>query len=133
MSRSKRNNDKNKNKNKKKEILLKQLKTEIEKLEHDIKYNNITNAKIAMLKLFKIILRTIQLITPYIVAGGIVVGGFSVLGGTPIIVDKRKKKLETLKEIDSFGNVRYEQQYDEANKYIEQYLNEFGKKILPDS
>lgn len=122
MSRSKSNNDKIKNKKKKKEMLLKQLKTEIEKLEHDIKYNNVTNAKIAILKLFKIILRTIQLITPYIVAGGIVLGGFSALGGTPIIVDKRKKKLETLKEIDSFGNVRYEQQYDE-------YKNTEGKVI----
>lgn len=122
MSRSKRNNDKIKNKNKKKQMLLKQLKNEITKLEHDIKYNNVTNVKIAMLKLFKIILRTVQLITPYIVAGGIVLGGFSVLGGTPIIVDKRKKKLETLKEIDSFGNVRYEQQYDE-------YKNTKGKVI----
>lgn len=98
----------------KKKMLL-QMQKEIHKLEMEIKYSKITNAKIVALKGMKIILRTAQLIAPYAVAAGITFGGFAALGDVPFYREKHKQKLNMMKELDSFGNIRYEQQYEDYN------------------
>ena len=96
----------------KKKMLL-EMQKEINRLENEIKHSKIGNAKVYALRGFKIVLRTIQLIAPYVVTSGIITGGFSLIGGTPFYRDEHKQKLEMMKEIDSLGNIRCEQQYEE--------------------
>lgn len=93
--------------------LLLQMKKEIDELEEKIKYSKIDNTKIYMLKGLKIMLRTGQLIAPFVVTAGMIIGVFSVLGLTPFYRDEKKRNLQMKKELDSFGNIRYEQQYEE--------------------
>jgi len=97
---------------KKKKMLL-EMQKDINKLENEIKYSKIGNAKIYALRGLKIVLRTLQLIAPFAVTAGITIGGFAAFGGTPFYRDKHKQKLEMMKELDSLGNIRYEQQYEE--------------------
>lgn len=104
--------------------MLLQMQKEINKLEHDIKYSKIGNAKIYALRGLKVVLRTGQLIAPFAVTAGITIGGFAALGGTPFYRDEHKQKLEMMKEIDNLGNIRYEQQYEEygnSNSVISYY------------
>lgn len=95
----------------KKKMLL-EMRKEISKLENEIKHSKIGNTKVYALRGLKIVLRTGQLIAPFIVTAGITIGGFAALGGTPFYRDKHKQKLEMMKELDSLGNIRYEQQYE---------------------
>lgn len=96
----------------KKKMLL-EMRKEISKLENEIKHSKIGNTKVYALRGLKIVLRTGQLIAPFVVTAGITIGGFAALGGTPFYRDKHKQKLEMMKELDSLGNIRYEQQYEE--------------------
>ena len=96
----------------KKKMLL-EMRKEIIKLENEIKHSKIGNTKVYALRGLKIVLRTGQLIAPFVVTAGITIGGFAALGGTPFYRDKHKQKLEMMKELDSLGNIRYEQQYEE--------------------
>ena len=96
----------------KKKMLL-EMRKEISKLENEIKHSKIGNTKVYALRGLKIVLRTGQLIAPFAVTAGITIGGFSLLGGTPFYRDEHKQKLEMMKELDSLGNIRYEQQYEE--------------------
>lgn len=96
----------------KKKMLL-EMRKEISKLENEIKHSKIGNTKVYALRGLKIVLRTGQLIAPFVVTAGITIGGFAALGGTPFYRDKHKQKLEMMKELDSLGNIRYEQQYKE--------------------
>ncbi len=101
-----------KQRQKKKKMLI-EMQKEIKKLEKEINHPTISNAKIYSLRGLKIMLRTGQLIAPFAVTAGITVGIFSVAGRTPFYRDKYKQKLEMMKEIDSLGNIRYEEQYEE--------------------
>lgn len=96
----------------KKKMLL-EMQKEINRLENEIKHFKRENAKIYVLRKLKIVLRTVQLIAPFVVTVGITIGGFSLLRVTPFYRDKHKQKLEMMKELDSLGNIRYEQQYEE--------------------
>lgn len=92
--------------------LLHQMKKEIESLEKDIKNIRLINLKIEAIKNLKISLRFIQRIAPYIITASITLGGFKLSGaGLPFIRDNYKEYLQTKTEVDSLGNVRYEQQY----------------------
>lgn len=95
--------------------MLLQMQNEIKQLEFEIKHAKAENFKINMLKGLKISLRFGQLIAPFAVTAGITFGAFAAMGGTPFILDDQKKYLETKKEMDSLGNIRYEQQYEEFN------------------
>ena len=95
----------------KKKMLL-ELKKEINKLENEIKYSKITNTKASALRGLKIALRTGQLIAPFVVTAGLTFGGYAALGITPFYRDDQKQTLETMKELDSLGNIRYEEQYE---------------------
>ena len=116
---SKKNNDSAKQKClaekqrlKQKKLLL-QMEKEIRELQMDIKHSKISNAKINALRALKISLRFGQLIAPFVVTAGITIGGFAALGGTPFYRDRHKQNLEMMKKFDSFGNIIYEQQYDD--------------------
>ena len=97
---------------KKKKMLL-EMRKEITKLENEIKHSKIGNAKVYALRGLKTALRTGQLIAPFTVTAGITIGVFAAFGGTPFYRDDHKQKLEMKKELDSLGNIRYEQQYKE--------------------
>ena len=113
-----------------KEKMLTQFKKDIQQLEEDIKNSKTANRKIHALRGLKITLRTLQLIAPYVLTFSLVLGGFSAIGGTPFVQDSQKKKLETKKVLDSLGNIRYEQQYDEFSdaKGIITYAGKWQKK-----
>jgi len=96
----------------KKKMLL-EMRKEISKLENEIKRSKIGNTKVYALRGLKIVLKTGQLIAPFVVTAGITIGGFAAFGGTHFLKDKHKQKLEMIKELDSLGNIRYEQQYEE--------------------
>ncbi len=117
---------------KKKKMLL-QIQKEINKLENEIKHSKISNAKIYALRGLKMALRTGQLIAPYAVTAGITFGGFAAFGGTPFYRDEHKQKLEMMKELDSFGNIRYEQQYD-VYENSQSTISHYGKwKLFEDN
>ena len=99
---------------KKKKMLL-QMKKEIETLENELKYSKVVNLKISTVKNLKISLRFMQRITPYVLSAGIIAGGCKLIGfGLPFYSgDTLKINSNTMKEFDSLGNVRYEQQYDD--------------------
>ena len=82
-----------------------ELKKEIKELENQKK-------KIEFLKALKKSVKISHLIAPYAVSAGITFGIFSSLGMMPFTKNEHKKYLETMKEFDSYGNVRYEEQYD---------------------
>lgn len=97
----------------KKKKLLIDLKSDIEKLEKDIKDSKRVNSKINSIRNFKISLRVMQLIAPYAVTAGIIVGGFKLIGGgLPFYRDEFKYKAYITKQFDSIGNVSYEKEYD---------------------
>ena len=115
---------------KKKKKMILEIKKEIQKLEYDIKHAKISNLKINMLRGLKISLRVGQLISPYIVSASITWGVFSALGTTPFITDEYKKSLERKEEINSFGNIKYEEQYDgfESAKGTITYVGMWNKQ-----
>ena len=81
------------------------FKKEIKELENQKK-------KIEFLKALKKSVKISHLIAPYAISAGITFGIFSSLGMMPFTKNEHKKYLETMKEFDSYGNVRYEEQYD---------------------
>lgn len=97
---------------KKKQMLVKMSK-EIKKLEYDLKHVKSKNLKISTIRNLKISLKAVQRVAPYVLTAGIVFGGFSVLGGTPFFIDKRKNELDIMKEFDSLGNIRTVVQYED--------------------
>ena len=99
---------------KKKKMLL-QMKKEIETLENELKYSKLVNLKISTVKNLKISLRFMQRITPYVLSAGIIASGCKLIGfRLPFYSgDTLKINSNTMKEFDSLGNVRYEQQYDD--------------------
>ena len=118
-----------KNRLKQKKMLI-QMEKEIHELEFDMKHSKISNLKVNMLRGLKISLRAGQLVAPYVLTAGITFGAFAALGGAPFIKDDQKKKLEMKKELDSFGNIRYEQQYDsfDSSKGTISYIGEWKKQ-----
>ena len=113
----------------KKKMLL-QMEKEIQQLEFDIHHSKTANLKVHALRGLKISLRAGQLIAPYVLTAAITFGGFAALGGMPFIKDDLKKKLEMKKELDSFGNIRYEQQYDsfDSSKGTISYVGKWNKQ-----
>ena len=102
---------------------LNRTKEEIERLEkqiNDIKVKNKRNNRISNLK---VSLRVIQCAYPYILSTGIIFGAFKWLGMTPFGNNTEKEYLNTMKEFDSLGNVRYEHQYDDykSSNFISYY------------
>lgn len=98
----------------KKKMLL-QMKKELETLENELKYSKLVNLKISTVKNLKISLRFMQRIAPYVLTAGIMAGGCKLIGGgIPFYSgDTFKINSNTMKEFDSLGNIRYEQQYDD--------------------
>ena len=65
------------------------------------------------IRTLKTILRSIQLVYPYIVALGISFGALKIFDVTPFMNNTYEEYLNTMKEIDSLGNIRYEMQYED--------------------
>lgn len=95
-----------------KKRMLTQLKREIEDIEYDIKHSKMANLRISTIRNLKISLVVARLIAPYVLTAGITFGAFSIFN-VPFVRDDIKKLLETKKTMDSRGNIRTEQQYDE--------------------
>ena len=96
---------------KKKELILK-IQKEIKQLEFNLKHSKLSNLKINLLRTWKIYLLTLQAIAPYVLAATITFGAFSSFVSIPFYRENKKKKLQMKEVIDSFGNIRYEQQYE---------------------
>jgi hypothetical protein len=97
------------NKRQEQKQLLLQMKKEILSLEDSIKQYKLMNIEIKTIKNLKITARCIQLFAPYIVSTGIIYGGFTLLGNSPLVNDKTY--LNVMTEFDNEGNIRYESQY----------------------
>ena len=126
---SKNNNSYNRQKLQQ-ERLMKKLENEIKEIEKEINNVKLTNFKIKTVRNLKIGLRAIQLFAPYIVTACIVFDIFSLMGTTPFIRDNEKQKLKVKKEFDSFGNIRYEQQYESFDNSLNKvyYIGKWNKK-----
>ena len=104
----------NKRKKLEKKRRLLQMQKEIEKLEKRIKNSRRTNFKNSSIKNLKIIARALQGVAPYVVAAGIVTGGFIISGDIPFYPnDEFKVYSHVMTEFDNLGNIRYEQQYQD--------------------
>ncbi len=112
MSSGRNSHEKKKRQLEQKKLLL-QMKKEIKQLENEIKYSKLTNLKIKTVRNLKISARAMQLVAPYVLTAGILAGGFKLLGACPFYRDIHQQNLNTMKEIDSLGNIRYEEQYDD--------------------
>lgn len=112
--------------------ILLQLQKEINELERKVKNYKINHIKIKTLRGLKYLLETGRLIAPYIIAAGITFGSFSAFGKTPFYRDNQKYYLEKMEEFDSFGNIRYEQQYDNYNNAVS-VVNYYSKWRLSDN
>lgn len=101
---------------KRQQILL-QMKKDIVNLEYQIKNANLVNFKINTIKNLKISVRALQLLAPYVLTGGILVGGFALVGNIPFYpYDEWEIAADVKMEFDNLGNIRYEKQYtDFAN------------------
>lgn len=103
-----------------KEELL-DLKSQIEKLNRQLRYYKLLNIKVGAVKNLKISLKAMQMFLPYIIAPSILAGVFKFVGlGLPIYQDDLNRSLKQMKEIDNLGNVRIEQQY-------KNFLNSYNK------
>lgn len=91
--------------------LLEQMRNDIVALENKIKFSKLTNLKIGAIRNLKISLRATQLIAPYVLTAGLIAGGFKLLGSCPFYRDIHQQNLNTMKEFDNLGNIRYEEQY----------------------
>lgn len=92
--------------------ILDDMKKDITNLYFKVNHQKLERIKMNIRKNTKITLRTGRLIAPFIIALGITTAGFSLGGATPFLTDKEKSNLKTMKELDSLGNIRYEQQYE---------------------
>lgn len=101
-----------------KKKMINNLQNEIDKLQ-DKKINiEIVNFKIKILRKIKIGLCTGRRVFPYVLVAGLLFGGFSSLGSTPIIKDNSKRYLSTRKTYDSNGNYGVESKYEKYDKPI---------------
>lgn len=112
MSSGRISNEDAKKRSEQKKLLL-QMKKDIEDLEHKIKFSQFSNLKIKTVRNLKISLRAMQLIAPYVLTAGLIAGGFKLLGGCPFYRDIKQQNLNTMKEFDNLGNIRYEEQYSD--------------------
>lgn len=100
--------------NQKKELLL-QLKKEITNLEKQLQHPKLTNLKINTIKNLKISSHILISMTPFILTASLIAGIFKLIGlGFPFYYGDNITKISSiLKEFDSLGNIRYEQQYNQ--------------------
>ena len=97
-----------------KEQLLIDLRKDIEKLKKQIKYRKAYDLKNSIIRKTLINNCRLRYMVPYILTASVVAGGFKFLGfGYPFYKDTNEEYLCTKKEIDNFGNVRYDEQYGE--------------------
>lgn len=103
----------NKNQRNKQKRMLVEMEKEIKTLESNIGNIDLANKKIIAIRNLKISARALQAIAPYVLTAGIVAGGFKLfLGDIPFYpYDESKSYLNTMKEFDSNGNIRTQQQY----------------------
>ncbi len=109
-------NNSNKREKLEKQQLLFQMKKDVESLERQIKYSRLTNLKISSVKNLKITARALQLVAPYVLTAGVVIGGFCLIDETPFYRDERKIYSSTMTEFDNLDNIRYEQKYGDFNQ-----------------
>lgn len=95
---------------KRKKLLLK-LEQNLKELENEVNEAKKRNVKNKIIRRTKISLRTAQLVAPYLLTASITFRFFSSIGFTPFVIDNNKKFLETKKDFDSLGNIKYENQY----------------------
>lgn len=115
---------------KKKKMLL-QMKKEIKKLEFNKRHFKISNFKKKIIRDFNISMCTVRLVAPYVLTVGITFGAISLTPlGVPFIMDNKKQKKETKQTIDSFGKVKYEEQYGTFKDYY--YTISYYGKWKPD-
>ncbi len=92
---------------------LKIMKKEIDKLENILNKPKLTNLKRSTIKNLKITSTALRVVAPYVLCAGILAGVCKVANlGFPFKSDMVKKYANVMKEIDSLGNIRYEEQYD---------------------
>lgn len=92
---------------------LRQLKKEIETLEHQKKYSDLINLKIGLVRDLKISSKVFQIAAPYVLTATIMVGAFKFTGlGYPFYGDLIEYPSNIKKNFDSFGNVSTDQQYE---------------------
>lgn len=94
--------------------LLKKLKKEIKKLEYQVKHNKLANINISLKRIIRIIFELSKAAFPYVLTATVIAGLFKIVGlGFPYYSeDKVKRYSHIMKDMDSLGNVRIEQQYD---------------------
>lgn len=92
---------------------LNQLEMEIKTLEYQVKHPTITNLKIGMVRNLTLSSKLLREAIPFILTASIMIGVFKFTGlGFPFARDLIKYPSNIRKDLDSFGNVNIEQQYD---------------------
>lgn len=90
---------------------LKNLEANLKNLQKEIRNARLENVKTSAKKNTKKSLKVMQLVAPYILTTGLVIGSSS-LTSIPFHQDDVKKYLHTKKEMDNQGNIKTEKSYD---------------------
>lgn len=117
-----------------KEQILFNLEKEIKTLETQIKYSKLLDIKNRIVKMGLINGCRVRYIIPYVLTASVLAGGCKFLGyGYPFYKDTVEEYLHTKREIDSLGNVKYEEQYGEYDNvtfnkinYCTKWINDNG-------
>lgn len=114
--------------------LLKNLKKEIKKLEYQVKHNKLVNINITLKRILRISFELSKAAFPYVLTATVVAGIFKIVGfGFPYYSeDKVKKYSHIMKDMDSLGNVRIEQQYDKFEE-TDELLYYYTKWVKEDN
>lgn len=102
------------------QILMQDIKKDIDSLEFQVKHVKLENLKRNAIKKLKISARCLQFVSPYVLLAGVSLAGFSaVSGNVPFYRDIVPYYEHTRTELDDLGNVSYQKQYgsfdDETN------------------
>lgn len=103
---------------KKQKKILFSLKKDINKIHFKLKHKNLEKVKNEISRRGKIIFCKGRLYAPYVIALGLSIGVFSMVGATPFLTDKSKNYQKTMKEIDADDHVRIINQYEDFENYV---------------
>lgn len=109
-----------------KQKLLLEISKDIKSLEKDIKKSSYTNIKINILKNLKLLLSLSKYAVPYLLTIGVITSLFCYINCTPFMLDKYERHIKRKKELDKYGNIRYEDQLEKFDDDINR-ITYFGK------
>ena len=88
-----------------------ELKEEIKSLKTNLRKTRARNTKKGIVRSIRVGGKVIEQVIPYLVAAGVLTGAFLFLGDVPYYRNNEKRYHNIRTDMDTYGNVSYEEQY----------------------